>query len=122
MKFFSGGRGRRGSGERGLSMEEARLERETDGVLRLPARSTIREVAALREALLGLLNQGVPVVLDCSEVVQTDLSLAQLIIAARRVTGGDGMALRVILPATGALAEQIRFCGLAHEFEELWHP
>ncbi|MBF0272194.1 MAG: STAS domain-containing protein [Magnetococcales bacterium] len=93
----------------------------TDGVLRLPARATIREVAAVREAVLGLLNQGVPVVLDCSDVVQTDLSMVQMIIAARRSTGGDELALRVVLPGMGVMAEQIRLAGLEHEFEELWN-
>ncbi|MBF0340834.1 MAG: anti-sigma factor antagonist [Magnetococcales bacterium] len=100
-------------------MEDA--QQGPEGVLRLPARSTVREIGALRERLLELLGQGGHVVLDCSEVEHSDLSVAQMIIAARRMTGGDELALSVILPPLGPVADQIRGCGLEHEFEELWN-
>ncbi|NGZ07194.1 MAG: STAS domain-containing protein [Magnetococcales bacterium] len=100
-------------------MEEAGHGAER--VLRLPGRATIREVSGLRDQLLELLNQGDQVVLDCSDVEQSDLSLVQLIIAVRRTTGGDEGLFRVILPPSGPVAEQIRYCGLEHEFTELWN-
>ncbi|MBF0627760.1 MAG: STAS domain-containing protein [Magnetococcales bacterium] len=100
-------------------MEDAATTADANGVLHLPPRSTIREVAALRDALLGMINQGGHVVVDCSAVEQSDLSVVQMIIAARRTTHGDELALSVILPPLGPMADQIRACGLEHEFEEL---
>ncbi|MBF0192330.1 MAG: STAS domain-containing protein [Magnetococcales bacterium] len=95
---------------------------DADGLLlKLPARATIREVASVRESLLDLMGRHARVVLDCSDVAQTDLSMVQLIIAARRSTGGDALALDVVLPSMGVMAEQIRLGGLEHEFKELWN-
>ncbi|CAK0757653.1 hypothetical protein WCLP8_2900009 [uncultured Gammaproteobacteria bacterium] len=95
------------------------MDQSQDGIIRLPPMATIREAAQLRDTLLDLLGQGVPAVVDCSAVEQADLSLVQLLTAARRMAERDGLELRLVIPSSGALANLIRHSGLEHDFDQI---
>ncbi|MEI6986855.1 MAG: STAS domain-containing protein [Rhodospirillaceae bacterium] len=93
------------------------IEQSQDGTLRLPPMTTVRDAAQLRDTLLDLLGQGVSVIVDCSVVEQADLSIVQLLTAARRMAERDGRQLRMIIPSSGALADLIRRSGLEHSLD-----
>ncbi|CAK0750379.1 hypothetical protein CCP2SC5_160030 [Azospirillaceae bacterium] len=88
-----------------------------NGVFQVPAVATIREASRLREALIEALGRGGRAVVDCSKVELADLSLVQLIIAARRAAERDGQELRVIIPSSGVVAEVIRDNGVKSAFD-----
>ncbi len=77
-------------------------------VLCLAAVATIREVSALRDAVLALLQGGAPAVIDCSAVEKADVSLVQLLVSARRMAERDGGRLEFVIPPSGLVAALIR--------------
>jgi anti-anti-sigma regulatory factor len=73
-------------------------------VLSLDGQVTLSGVAAVRERLLGALAGHDAVVLDLDGLVDADLSLLQLLEAARVHAREKGKTLRLTAPANPALA------------------
>lgn len=64
---------------------------------------TIREIDAVRGRLAAALSASASVEVDCSAAVEVDLSLIQLLIAARRSAAEAGKHMTMAQPADGAL-------------------
>jgi anti-anti-sigma regulatory factor len=78
----------------------------------------LRTAEELREAILAELRIHDVVEIDCSEVIEADLSLLQLLAATRRLALREGKDARVappVSPALGALAQRAGFAGDAQE-------
>ena len=86
-------------------------------VLHLAPMVTIREISQLHDSILALLRNGMPAVIDCSAVELADISLVQLLIAARRMAERDACRLNLVIPSSGVVADLIRHSGLEHDFE-----
>jgi anti-anti-sigma regulatory factor len=86
-------------------------------IFSLPPVVTVRDVALLRDQTLALLLTGQPLVIEGSAVEKADVSVIQLLVAAKRMAERDGIRLEMKLPATGVVAEMIRASGLTHEFD-----
>ncbi len=69
---------------------------------------TVRNIDGLHANLLAMLSQQCPVVIDCSALEETDLSLIQLLVAARRSAQQSGRSLALAGPAMGALQVALR--------------
>jgi ABC-type transporter Mla MlaB component len=68
-----------------------------DGIL------TVRTIDEARVRLVDALARGSTVRVDCSAVVEADVSLIQLLLAARRSAARDGRTLSLAHPAEGVL-------------------
>ena len=64
---------------------------------------TIRSIDGTRSRLAAALSEHMAVEIDCSAAVEVDLSLIQLLIAARRSASEAGKRLALAQPADGAL-------------------
>jgi ABC-type transporter Mla MlaB component len=64
---------------------------------------TTRSIDAVRNRLAAALSEHAAIELDCSAAVEVDLSLIQLLIAARRSAVEAGKQLTLAQPADGAL-------------------
>lgn len=73
------------------------------GVVVLDSVVDIRTAGATQTALADALTAGGPVEIDGSGVVEADLTLIQLLLAARRTAQRRGTPLTLRQPATGAL-------------------
>ncbi|MDC8756454.1 STAS domain-containing protein [Janthinobacterium fluminis] len=62
-------------------------------VLAMAPEMTIYQAAEIRQALLDALAAGGPVAVDLSAVAELDCSGVQLMLAAQRQAGADGVAL-----------------------------
>lgn len=73
--------------------------------IRLPNAVTLRNIEAVRTEMLTHLATSNLIEIDCSDLMEADLSLVQLIVSLRKSalqTGGD---ISLAHPATGALLE-----------------
>ena len=66
----------------------------------------------MRSTLAAALRDHAAIEVDCSAVVETDLSLIQLLLAARRSAGDAGKRLVLAQPAAGALRVALAQGGL----------
>jgi len=64
---------------------------------------TIREAAATQAKLADFLRRHDVIELDCAGVTETDLTLVQLLLAARKSAERAGKSLVLAAPASGAL-------------------
>jgi ABC-type transporter Mla MlaB component len=80
----------------------------TDGerriaLVQLDGPLSVRSIAETRAILLEALANHDTVQVDCSAAESVDLSVIQLLLAARRGAGEDGKKLTMAAPATGVL-------------------
>lgn len=96
-------------------------DKSPDGfrVLSLAPVVAIRDSAALRAALLSLFQTEKKVRINGTAVERADLSLVQLLIAARQMALRDGIDLDLVLPPSGVIVSLIRQSGLEHAFPGL---
>lgn len=66
----------------------------------------------LRDIFLSALEQSRDVVIDVTHASEVDLSIVQLILAARTSAARRGGSLRLASPADGPLASTLRAAGL----------
>lgn len=66
----------------------------------------------IRDSLLAALDLAQPVAIDLSEATEIDLSIIQLILAARLSAERRGLPLRLTAPAEGLLAATLHAAGL----------
>lgn len=85
------------------------------GHLALDGRATVREAEATHAKLAELLASHGEIEVDCSGVCEADLSLVQLLLAARRAAERDGKRLVLAAPAEGALREALAQGGFLAE-------
>ncbi|SMF75349.1 ABC-type transporter Mla maintaining outer membrane lipid asymmetry, MlaB component, contains STAS domain [Tistlia consotensis] len=85
------------------------------GRLALDGPATVREAEAMHAKLAALLPAHGEIEVDCSAVSEADLSLVQLLLAARRSAGREGKRLVLAAPAEGALLEALTQGGLLAE-------
>ena len=71
--------------------------------LALDGSLTVRGIAAVRETVLEALAKHAAVEVDCSAADAIDLSLIQLLLAARRSAQAAGKSLSLATPADGKL-------------------
>ena len=78
----------------------------------LQTAQTLRTIDATCGTLRDLLSQHAHVEVDCSAVSEADLTLVQLLLAARKTAEQSGKRLTLTAPATGALLDALRRGGL----------
>jgi ABC-type transporter Mla MlaB component len=78
-----------------------------EGRLVLSGEITLQSVDAIHSRLLEMAGQPV-VEIDCSGVTEADLSLVQLILAARASAQKSGRSVVLAQPATGALRNTLQ--------------
>lgn len=76
---------------------------------------TIRTITEAAHRLRGALAQGGPVEVECSGIVEVDLSFVQLLLAARKTARRMGTSLTLTDPGQGALQACLRAGGLLHD-------
>ena len=69
----------------------------------LDGRLTIRDIDTVRSRLAAALKEHETIEVDCSAAEDVDLSLIQLLIAARRSAAESGKQLTIAQPADGVL-------------------
>lgn len=62
------------------------------------------EAEAVKSALLTLIGGRGDVVVDCTAVELADLCFVQIVVAAKRSLAEQNRSLRLVMPATGAVA------------------
>jgi anti-anti-sigma regulatory factor len=72
----------------------------------------LRDAAGLTEQLMQALAAHSRVVIDATKLEQADISLVQVLAAARRTADSAGRSLRVVAPPGGVLAELLVRVGL----------
>jgi ABC-type transporter Mla MlaB component len=86
----------------------------TEGRLILAGEITLQSVESIHARLLGM--AGEPVVeIDCDGVTEVDLSLVQLILAARSSAQRSARAITLAHPAAGALLETLQRGGFLND-------
>lgn len=83
--------------------------------IRLEPSVTVRTIEALRASILDSFAQDTAIELDASAVAEVDLSLVQLIEAARVHAAREGKTLRLTAPANDALLGLLRRAGALSE-------
>jgi anti-anti-sigma regulatory factor len=81
-------------------------------VVRLDGSLTLNRARDLHGALQEALGSGHPVVVDCADAAEVDVTFLQLLLAARRGADALGRSLSLGQPASGALRLALRRCGL----------
>ncbi len=81
-------------------------ELATQGRLALTGALTLQSAEAIHAQLLAMADQPV-VEIDCSEATEVDVSVIQLILAARITASRAGRTIRLTQPASGALRETL---------------
>lgn len=85
---------------------------------------TVRNIDGLHANLLAVLAQQNGVIVDCAALEETDASLIQLLLAARRTARESGKDLSLAAPATGALHATLCqggfLAGAAADSDGLW--
>jgi len=81
-------------------------------VIKLGPNQTINACQESHQALLGAVRGGRDLVVDCSAVTDADLSLVQLLIAARRSARACGVSVRVASPTNPALVRVLTSAGI----------
>jgi anti-anti-sigma regulatory factor len=82
------------------------------GRLALSESVTIRNIEAVREELLAMMQRQPAVEVDCAALAQGDLSLIQLLLSARKSAGNSGGAIVLAQPAAGILRDLLTRAGL----------
>ena len=75
------------------------------GRLALSESVTIRNIEAVREELLAMMQQQPAVEVDCAALAEGDLSLIQLLLAARKSAGNSGGTIVLAQPAADVLRD-----------------
>lgn len=75
------------------------------GKLDLSGAQTIRSIEAAHAQLRGLLATHAAVEIDCTATTEADISLVQLLLAARRSAEQSGKTIVLAKPAGGALLD-----------------
>ena len=73
---------------------------------------TIRTIAAVHEALSDLMARHSAIEIDCAAVIEADLTLIQLLLAARHSAAASGKTVTLTHPASGALLDALSRGGL----------
>lgn len=73
----------------------------------LSVRDAARLAAELQQALAG----PAPLVVDCTGLVEVDLAVVQLLVAAHKTCAAAGKPIRLIAPAAGPLQALLRQAG-----------
>jgi ABC-type transporter Mla MlaB component len=71
----------------------------------LPSSATIRTVETLRSELLAALERQAALEIDCAALAEADLSLIQVLLAARKTAQASGKTLALAQPASGVLRD-----------------
>jgi anti-anti-sigma regulatory factor len=79
----------------------------TDRVLALTGDQTVRQAAHTMEHVLAALAEPGDLLLDCDGVTGADLSLIQIIVAARRSATSRSKRLALTAPPAGALHQAL---------------
>ena len=79
------------------------------------ASMTIRTIELAREAILDAFAEHDSVEIDLSDIAEADLSLVQLVAAARMHAARQGKGLRLTHPANAALAALLQRAGFLAE-------
>ena len=74
-------------------------------VLDLPTSVTLRSASDIQDEMRGQLRPGHSLSINCSALVEADLSLLQLIVALRKSAAELGMTVSLAHPATGVLLQ-----------------
>lgn len=77
----------------------------------VPANATLRTVTETHQDLIAFMDRHDTVVLEFAENPQVDISLLQLLEAARIHAGTSGKTITLAEPATGTLLELLRRSG-----------
>lgn len=83
------------------------LNREPKRVLRFDGTLTLPRIGAIRAALIGAIDGGPAVEIDCAKAAEIDVSFIQLLLAARRAAAMRGKSLTFAAPASGALLQAL---------------
>jgi anti-anti-sigma regulatory factor len=83
-----------------------------DGRLVLSESVTIRTIEGVRDALLETTQLHRTVEIDCAAVAEADLSLVQLLLAARKSALKSGGTIVLARPASGALRDVLTRAGI----------
>ena len=73
--------------------------------VRLPNAVTLRNIEAVRAEMLDHLTRSRSIEIDCSELMEADLSLVQLVVSLRKSALQAGGDVSLMRPASGALLE-----------------
>ena len=79
--------------------------------LALDGPATVRTAAALQASLRDAIRQHNHIEIDCTGVTEADLTLIQLLLAARKSAERDGKQLTLSAPADGTLREVLEIAG-----------
>lgn len=77
----------------------------------LPSNLTVRAITAAHQDLLQFLEQNETSTIEFADETQVDISLIQLLEAARVYAGTGGKKIALARPATGALLDTLRRSG-----------
>lgn len=86
-------------------------ENPTAGRLVLEGPATVRTIEPIHARLTELLAGHDAIEVDCAAVTEADLSLVQLLLAARRSAARDGKILSMTAPASSALHQALTVGG-----------
>lgn len=86
-------------------------------ILVLDSVQTLRTIEATKDILLQHLNSSSDLVLDCSQVDDADISIVQLLLAARATAARQGAALRLAAPSAAlrAVLDRTGVCAAADD-------
>jgi len=72
---------------------------------------SLRDAARLAPELQQALAGPGPLVIDCTNLIDVDLSVVQLLVAAHKTAAAAGTPLRLLAPASGPLPALLRQAG-----------
>jgi hypothetical protein len=79
--------------------------------IRLPNAVTIRNIEAVHAEILGGLTTADQIEIDCTDLAEADLSLVQLLVAARKSAVRHGTSLTLAHPTSDALRGILKRAG-----------
>ncbi|MGR2737865.1 STAS domain-containing protein [Billgrantia sp. Q4P2] len=85
---------------------------ETEAVVKLQGSPSLRDTHEIRQRLMEALEAGNPVVLDVRDLAEVDISILQLLIAARISAMHRGVELRLIAASEGIFQDALERFGL----------
>lgn len=92
-------------------MEDS-AQRQNALCIRLPNAVTIRNIEAVHADILGGLTTAQRIEIDCTDLAEADLSLVQLLVAARKSAARRGISLALTHPTSNALRDILKRGGL----------
>ncbi len=84
----------------------------SDRAIELSGSLSIRDAAATLERLKAALAAATSLTIDCSALTGADLSIVQLLVAAKTSAAAEGKTLRLVAPAGSALHTLLQQSGL----------